>query len=147
MSRFRKLFAIAAQLALVISLWLPAISAATKPPTNKTANGATIKAEDLKEWLGYLASDELEGRNTFTEGLGLAAAYIAQQLKSWGVKPGGDKGSYFQRVPVLGIKSDNKSTITVEANGQTRTFKIDTPLAKARGFLGCTPLGCITPEA
>jgi len=24
---------------------------------------------------------------------------------------------------------------------------VDTPLAKARGFLGCTPLGCITPEA
>src|SRR5262249_51698559 len=83
----------------------------------------TITQEDLKEWLGYLASDELEGRNTYTEGLGLAAAYIAERLRSGGVKPGGPNGSYFQRVAVLGIKSDNRSTVTVEANGQTRTFK------------------------
>lgn len=123
MSRFRKSFAIATQMVLVTSLWLSAISAATKPTTIKAVNGTTIKAEDLKEWLGYLASDELEGRNTFNEGLGIAAAYIAQHLQSWGIKPGGPNGSYFQRVPVLGIKSDNKSTITVEANGQTRTFK------------------------
>jgi hypothetical protein len=85
-------------------------------------NGATVKVEEVKEWLGYLASDELEGRNTFSEGLGLAAAYIAGHLKSWGVKPG-NNGSYFQRVAVLGVKSDNKSTVTVEVNGQSRTFK------------------------
>ena len=113
MSRYRKSLAIATQLVLVTSLWLSSISAATKPTTNKAVNGTTIKAEDLKEWLGYLASDELEGRNTFNEGLGIAAAYIAQHLHSWGVKPGGPNGSYFQRVPVLGIKSDNKSTITI----------------------------------
>src|SRR5437588_9103123 len=89
----------------------------------KTNGRDKITQDDLKEWLTYLASDELEGRNTYTEGLGLAAAYIAEHLRSWGVKPGGPNGSYFQRVSVLGIKSENNSTITVEANGQTRTFK------------------------
>src|SRR5215831_441326 len=84
---------------------------------------ATVTPQEMKEWLGYLASDELEGRNTYSEGLGLAAAYIADQLKSWGVKPGGDAGSYFQRVRVLGVKSTNNSTVTVEAAGGTRTFK------------------------
>src|SRR6185503_16332736 len=82
-----------------------------------------ITQEDLKEWLTYLASDELEGRNTYTEGLGLAAAYIAERLRSWGVKPGGPNGSYFQRVGVLSVKSENNSSINVEAGGQTRTFK------------------------
>src|SRR5262249_3953458 len=75
------------------------------------------------EWLAYLSSDELEGRNTFSEGLGLAAAYIADQLKSWGVRPGGPSGSYFQRVAVLGVKSENHSTVTVEAGGQKKTFE------------------------
>jgi len=116
MSRFQKLIAIVMQLALVVALVLPSINA-------KTDGRDQIKAEELKEWLTYLASDELEGRNTFTEGLGLAAAYIAGQLKSWGVRPGGDNGSYFQRVPVLGVKNVNNSTIIVETNGQTRTFK------------------------
>ncbi len=68
-------------------------------------------------------SNELEGRATFSEGLGLAAAYLAEQLRSWGVKPGGDNGSYFQRVRVLGVKSANRSTLAVEVNGQTRVFK------------------------
>jgi hypothetical protein len=53
----------------------------------------------------------------------LAAAYIAEHLRAWGVKPGGDNGSYFQRVKVLSVKSTNNSTLTVEVGGQTRTFK------------------------
>lgn len=115
MPRFRKLTAVVTQLALIATFTFSNILA---------SNGRdAITQQDLKEWLGYLASDELEGRATFTEGMGLAAAYIAEHLRSWGVKPGGPNGSYFQRVPVLGIKSDNKSTVTVEANGQTRTFK------------------------
>src|SRR5215831_16328403 len=93
------------------------------PAQNRKADKATVQADDLQKWLSYLASDELEGRATFSEGLGLAAAYLAEQLRSWGVKPGGDNGSYFQRVRVLGVKSANRSTLTVEVNGQTRVFK------------------------
>src|SRR5207253_1784960 len=87
------------------------------------AQQSSITPESLRTWLTYLASDDLEGRATFSEGLGLAAAYIAEQLKEAGVKPGGDHGSYFQRVEVLGIKSTNHSTVTVEVNGQKRTFQ------------------------
>src|SRR2546422_8523730 len=112
----RRLTAIITQLALVAAFTFSSVTA-------KNNGRDAITQEDLKEWLTYLASDELEGRNTYTEGLGLAAAYIAEHLRAWGVKPGGPNGSYFQRVAVLGIKSDNRSTITVEANGQTRTFK------------------------
>src|SRR3954447_14525860 len=87
------------------------------------AQQSSITPELLKTWLTYLSSDELEGRATFSEGLGLAAAYIADQLKDAGVKPGGDHGTYFQRVEVLGIKSTNHSSVTVEVNGQKWTFK------------------------
>jgi hypothetical protein len=105
---------------LFVSICL-AVSAV--PAQNRKADKGVIQSEDLQKWLSYLASDELEGRTTFSEGLGLAAAYLAEQLRSWGVKPGGDNGSYFQRVRVLGVKSVNNSTLTVEVNGQTRTFK------------------------
>jgi hypothetical protein len=117
MLRIRKLTAVVTQLALVATFTFTTALATSGNGRDK------ITPEDLKEWLTYLASDELEGRNTYSEGLGLAAAYIAEHLRSWGVKPGGPNGSYFQRVAVLGIKSDNNSTVTVEANGQTRTFK------------------------
>lgn len=93
------------------------------PAQKRKADKGSVRADDLQKWLSYLASDELEGRATFSEGLGLAAAYLAEQLRSLGVKPGGDNGSYFQRVRVHGVKSANRSTLAVEVNGQTRLFK------------------------
>lgn len=102
-------------LCLALSLfWQPVL--AQKGPKG------VVQVNDLKTWLTYLSSDELEGRATYSEGLGLAAAYLADHLRELGIKPGGDNGSYFQRVKVLGIKSTNHSTLTVEVNGQTRTF-------------------------
>jgi hypothetical protein len=83
----------------------------------------SIKEEPLKEWLTYLASDELQGRATYSEGLGLAAGYISSHLKEWGVKPGGDNGTYLQIVKVLGVRTTSSATVTVEVNGQSRTFK------------------------
>ncbi|HET7695798.1 MAG TPA: M28 family peptidase [Vicinamibacterales bacterium] len=89
----------------------------------KLTGVSAITPADLKEWLTYLASDQLQGRQVYTEGLGLAASYIADHLKAWGVKPGGDDGSYFQVVKVLGVNVTRNSTVTVTANGQTKTFK------------------------
>src|SRR5215212_10158857 len=89
----------------------------------KPTGVSAITAADMKEWLSYIASDQLQGRHVYTEGLGLAASYIADHLKEWGVKPGGDDGSYFQVVKVLGVTVKRNSTVTVSVNGQTRTFK------------------------
>lgn len=86
---------------------------------------SSITEPALHEWLSYIASDRLEGRATFSEGLALAASYIADHLRAWGVKPGGDDGTYFQRVAVLGVRSTNRSTVTVEVNGERRTFAQD----------------------
>ena len=89
----------------------------------QAAGRDAIRQEDLKEWLTYLASDELQGRATYTEGLGIAAGYIAAHLAQWGVKPGGDNGSYFQAVPVRSVRTTSNASVTVTVNGQSRTFK------------------------
>src|SRR5262249_28535144 len=62
------------------------------------------QAADLRTWLTYIASDELQGRNVFSEGLGLAASYIERHLLDWGVKPVGEHGTFLQTVPVLGVR-------------------------------------------
>ena len=82
-----------------------------------------ISEPDLKAWLTYLASDELQGRATYSEGLGLAAGYIASHLAQWGVTPGGDNGSYFQAVRVRGVRTTSNASVTVTVDGQSRTFK------------------------
>ncbi len=106
--------------AVLIALLTAGAGAQQAPPQR---GAAAIAEPDLKAWLTYLASDELQGRATYSEGLGLAAGYIASHLQQWGVKPAGDAGTYLQTVRVLGIRTNSKASITVTANGQTRTFK------------------------
>ncbi|MGH9373494.1 MAG: hypothetical protein ACRD15_18390, partial [Vicinamibacterales bacterium] len=84
---------------------------------------ASIQAPELKEWLTYIASDELQGREVYTEGLGLAASYIAGHLKGWGVKPGVEDGTYFQTVKTVGVRNTGHNAVTVGVNGRSRTFK------------------------
>jgi len=47
----------------------------------------TISEEDLKKHLGYIASDELEGRDTGSEGQKKAGKYIVDLFKSFGLTP------------------------------------------------------------
>ena len=82
-----------------------------------------INESDMREWLSYLASDELQGRQVFTEGYGRATQYIADQLKQFGVKPLGENGTYFQPVRLKGYRVTRNSSVTVETNGQSWTFK------------------------
>jgi hypothetical protein len=109
---------------LILSTALVSVLAAALGAQAPSRGGiSSIQEPALKEWLTYIASDELQGRATYTEGLGLAAGYIAEHLKEWGVKPAGDNGSYFQTVKVLGIRTTSRSSVTVEVNGQSKTFK------------------------
>jgi len=60
-----------------------------------------ISADSLRGNLSFIASDALEGRNTPSRGLDIAAEYIAAQYRKAGVEPGGEANaagerSYFQ---------------------------------------------------
>ncbi|MEM6517483.1 MAG: M28 family peptidase [Bacteroidota bacterium] len=50
-------------------------------------NEIKIQSEELKEIVTYLASDELKGRDTNTEGIDKAAIFIEQKFKDFGVSP------------------------------------------------------------
>jgi len=57
-----------------------------------------VSADSLRGHLSFIASDMLEGRNTPSRGLEIAAEYIAAQFRRAGLEPAGDAGgeSYFQ---------------------------------------------------
>ncbi|MCC5827688.1 M28 family metallopeptidase [Alkalimonas sp.] len=59
------------------------------------ASAAAIEGHML-----FLASDELEGRDTGSRGHEIASLYIATQLQALGLEPAGDNGTFFQRVPL-----------------------------------------------
>jgi len=109
--------------ALTLTASQPWTLLAQAPEPAKGVKFAQISPAEMKEWLTYLSSDELQGRQIFTEGYGTAAQYIADHLKEWGVKPMGDDGTYFQLVKLRGYKVTRNSSVTVEVGGQSRTFK------------------------
>src|SRR5215212_7139464 len=78
-----------------------------------------ITAERMKEILYYIASDEMQGRDTPSPGLDKTAQYIADNLKKLKLRPMGDKGSYFQRIALSKTEVDREHTT---AQLGTRTF-------------------------
>jgi Zn-dependent M28 family amino/carboxypeptidase len=79
-------------------------------------NVPKIEAEKIRAHVKYLASDELEGRGPGQKGGDLAADYIAEQFKSYGLKPVGDNGTYFQQVPLVGVKTLPDTSFAVAPN-------------------------------
>jgi acetylornithine deacetylase/succinyl-diaminopimelate desuccinylase-like protein len=57
-----------------------------------------ISAAQMRDYLTFIASDELEGRDTPSRGLDIAALFIATHLSRWGLRPAGDNGTYFQSI-------------------------------------------------
>jgi hypothetical protein len=99
-------------------------SSAAAPAAPKFGNTDGVTAKQLKEHLTFIASDELEGRDTPSRGLDIAAMYIAQKLASLGVEPGGDEGSYFQKFPLKRSKIDVPN-MRLDLNGQTYVYGED----------------------
>src|SRR5688572_8120066 len=58
----------------------------------------SVTAKQLSDYLHFVASDEMEGRDTPSRGLDLTAKFIATNLSRWGIKPAGDNGTYFQKI-------------------------------------------------
>ncbi len=68
----------------------------------------------------FLASDLLEGRGPGTRGDAIAEEYIATAFQSYGLKPGGENGTYFQNVPLVGITLDPaRSSVSFTRDGST----------------------------
>src|SRR6266511_2410881 len=95
--------------------------AATAAPPERFGNVEAITAAQLKEWLYVVASDEMEGRDTPSRGLDMTAKFIADHLSQWGVKPGGDDGTYFQKFALTSRRVEPELTIA-SVNGQS--FKL-----------------------
>lgn len=91
---------------------------------------AKLSAERIQAAVRFLSSDRLEGRAPGTHGEVLTTEYLADELEKAGLKPIGDRGSYFQPVPLVRVVTDPKSTLQVVYGDTT----IDIPCEE--GFAG-----------
>ncbi|MCU1267033.1 MAG: Aminopeptidase [Acidobacteria bacterium] len=88
------------------------------PVTVATQRGVDkITAAQMRDYLTFVASDEMEGRDTPSRGLDTTAKFIAMNLSRWGFKPAGDDGSYLQHIALRRDRVDATQT-RVELSGQ-----------------------------
>ena len=78
----------------------------------------TISTAQLKDYLSFIASDEMEGRDTPSRGLDTTAKFLALNLSRWGFRPAGDDGSFLQKIALSRDVIDKKET-QVQLNDQT----------------------------
>ena len=132
----RKLGLVNLILILALALFMPLAQAQRKSETGAASsahgNADYITAAQLKDYLTFIASDEMEGRDTPSRGLDTTAQYLASQLSRWGLKPAGDNGTYFQRIGLGRNKIDAPRT-RAEINGQAFNYGEDFLASLAAG--------------
>jgi len=105
--------------------WTVRVSAQAKPAKpakSAKAGGALpeIDKEKIRAHVKFRSSDLLEGRGTGGRGGDIAAEYIGTQFESYGLKPAGDNGTFYQDVPMVGVKTLPESKFQfVESSGKS----------------------------
>src|SRR5687768_8350448 len=103
---------------------------------SKAGEEAAIE-DRLREQVGYLASDELEGRGVGTKGIDLAADFLARQFKDVGLKTDLIDGGPFQHFSVVTSSKLGEPNVLkiagppAEANSQPRLLELKPEIGRA----------------
>ncbi|MBI3577901.1 MAG: M28 family peptidase [Ignavibacteriales bacterium] len=82
-----------------------------------------VTPEQFSSHIAVLAHDSLEGRGPSSRGDRKATDYIASQMKSLGLEPAGDNGTYIQSVPMVGIKVDPNVSLDLKKGSKSMKLK------------------------
>jgi hypothetical protein len=96
---------------VVLALGRP-LAAPRPGPQADAEEGARIRAH-----IEFLADDLLEGREAGTRGFDIAARYVASQLELSDFEPAGDKGTFFQTVPLVESKVTGSTMVLTPSTG------------------------------
>jgi hypothetical protein len=101
------------------ALALTAIPAVAQIPAADPAMARRIHAD-----VEFLASDNLEGRDTGSRGYGIAADYVASQFRAIGLDPAGENGGWFQQVPFRRASNEQLPKLTLTIGGKPVVLQV-----------------------
>ena len=119
-------FLISSCLVTLALLPLACGGATSAPPEPKPLTVSALPAIDgnaVMQHVKVLASDEYEGRAPGSRGEELSVAYMENQLKQLGVKPGNTDGTYVQKVPLVGITVQGTPVLSFRTGGRRQDLK------------------------
>jgi hypothetical protein len=120
------------------------------------AAAASITAADVARRVGIIADDSMMGRDTPSRGLELTAAYVADQFRSFGLRPAGDSGTFLQRYTITRRRFEAESSaVTFASGGTTADARLDRSSRYIQGQVSGRPTtgpvvlvgGPLEPEA
>jgi hypothetical protein len=115
------------------------LAAQTASPAGHAA--ASITPADVAHHIGVIADDSMLGRDTPSRGLELTAAYVADQFRRFGLRPGGDAGGWLQRYAIVQRKLDVAgSRVTLRAGGTAAVARFDRTARYVQGTASGVPL-------
>src|SRR6476660_1625871 len=100
------------------------VSASAHLPPAAISALQKIDPEHIRAHVRFLSHDLLEGRGTGQHGGDIAAEYIATQFWLDGLRAAGDNGTFFQKVPMVGITPAPETTFELDPNkGESMRLK------------------------
>ncbi|HEU4404327.1 MAG TPA: M28 family peptidase [Polyangiaceae bacterium] len=106
----------------------PSLAPPAPPPAAAPAEPGALRLTPamIGGHIRFLADDLLEGRAPGTRGSELAVKYIAAAMEAAGLEPAGENGTYFQKVPLVGIKAEPPARVRVRApkGGAARELEV-----------------------
>lgn len=100
-------------------LLIPSLAAQNRAPQNES-----IRQEDLRADLFFLAGDAMRGRLTDTEENRATADYLRSRFERVGLKPAGPNGSYFQPYNLMTATLGEGNALDVlSGDAATRHFR------------------------
>lgn len=110
-----------------------AIAETPRLPPGAPLAADAITAAALRSHIRFLSDDLLEGRGPATRGDELARLYLASQMESLGLQPGGPGGSWFQPVPVISLHAHPPQTWSFAAGSQSVDLTLSDDFIAASG--------------
>lgn len=109
-----------------LALLLPtvAIGQLVKVSRAERKMAEAITAEQLSNYLYFIASDAMGGRDTPSLGLDISAEFLKMNLKRWGFKGAGDNGTFFQKIGLRRDRVDQSAT-SVTIGGESFIYGED----------------------
>ena len=91
----------------------------------------TVTKNKIEGHIYYLADDLLKGRETGTPENDIASSYLANTLRSYGVKPNPQNGTFYQDVNLEKVAPDNYFFISINGNEYKYKVALKTKRVKA----------------
>jgi hypothetical protein len=110
---------------------------------------SSITPTEVRQRISVLADDSMRGRDTPSPELDKVAAWIAAEFRRFGLRPGGDSGTYLQRYPIgderrdavdptatlLTVTRAGYGSVTLTARDELRLLRVE-PVLPSRDVSG-----------